>query len=120
MSLKLFNVDVETFVVVLAEDSNSAENFVRSSSHGSIFELSSSEILEGANIFAREIETRKDLDIYWSESEPYISKKDYNNKLNDDIVDLTCSQILEDREEELEKIKQKEIADKDQLKFLFA
>lgn len=109
--LKLFNVDVENVIVVLAEDCKSAEDVVSN--------MSPYEILEGVNYDTREITKLNQVDSIWMDSLPYISTKNSNNEEYDDISSLTCKEIMEKIEEERQKVKDKEEADKLQMKFDF-
>jgi hypothetical protein len=125
MSLKLFQVDVESFVVVLAEDAKKAENFVKDASICG--DLSSSDVLEGSWVSAREIKSRRDLDSEWIDSEPFIERHIRNQYIdddNDDLIGLTCGEIISKWEEaELERLRKKaeeERFDKLQGKFDFA
>lgn len=105
MALKLFQVDVESFVLVLAEDAKKAEALVRDDGcHGDI----SHNLIEDSSVYAREVKTRVDLDHNWYEAEPYVSRLDAKNESNDDILNLTCGEIIEKWETEpLEKLRLK-------------
>lgn len=112
MSLKLYCIDIETNIMVLAEDGILAERFADGS-------ISANEILEGASYFAREVNRLKDVDGYWIDSIPYMSKKDEGNSKVDGFYNCTCKEIMEKVEEKLEKERLKAEADKLQLKFDF-
>ena len=98
MLLKLFKVNVENMIVVLAESQEDAKMLVENHYHCD--GIDSSDVLEGAFYSAREIKTSKDVDSFWLDAIPYLSSDNMKNEENDCIADLTCGEIIKRMEAE--------------------
>jgi len=110
MPLKLFKVDVENFVYVLAQDKEKAERFVEACSGG----ISAGDIMEGAWCSASEVNSINDVDGEWLNSIPFVSYRE--NKDDAEILeDLTCEKIIEMTKDQQEKIRTAKLIDKSQL-----
>lgn len=109
MTLKLFKVDVESFVYVLAQDKKKAEDFVRDCRSG----ISSGDIMDGAWCSASEVKNLEDIDADFIDSIPFVSVREEDYQI---VEDLTCKKIMELFQEEQEKIRVKSQMDRSQLK----
>lgn len=120
MALKLFRVEVENTVFVLAEDEKSAAKFVEGAGYG---DITATDALEGCWCTATEVTKSSDVDDFWRDSLPYVDSRYKDDEENDDIIDLTCGELIEEMiNEEKEKLLiQEEEAkfDKLQMKFPF-
>ena len=102
--LKLFKVDVESFVYVLAQDNKKAEDFVTSCCG----DLDTTEVVRGSWCSANEIHTVKELDLEnGGDDLPYTYLTDRRDSSNAEIMNLTCKQIIELYEKRKEEIKRK-------------
>lgn len=121
--MKLFKVEVESFVYVLAEDQKAAEKFVLDATMYS-GDISAPEVMEGASAFATEVTPQCLIDSNWWESLPYISSQNKNAIHDDYKLGLTCGEIIEKMREEAEEEKRKreeeERFDKVQMKLDFS
>jgi len=104
--LKLFRVDVESFVYVLAEDAKKAEELT-----GNDLKVPHAEVMEGAFCTASEVETLRQLDPSWNDSTPYISDDDFKDN-DPNIRYMNCKHIVQEiedkkRKEELAKEQEK-------------
>lgn len=104
--LKLFKVDIESFLYVLAEDKEDAEDLVRNGRSSFAF-FNADEILDGALCSATEVNTVKELDMdYGGDDLPFVSRKAYKYDKSE-IDGLSCKQIVELYERKKEEIRRK-------------
>jgi len=110
--LKLYIVDIENTVMVLAENSQDAEVVAS--------KLDSSELdSQDAQYHARLITKVNQIDSYFADSMPYTFKRIEKDPINKELLHLTCKEIAQIYEDKQKVLKDKAEADKLQVKFNF-
>ncbi len=90
MSLKLYKCEIETSIYVLAESRKDAQKVADEK-----VLLNASEILDGCSSYAIELNGVKEIDSWFADSEPYISRADEKNEKNSKFLCLTCNEAME-------------------------